>query len=304
MSEKHLSELGWTALAVKNKIKDKDLQKKLARFKTCKEDDFSQKLGCLEEIEEFATKLQKENKDNKEIVNYLKEVLMEVVKTSKAVELAKKKADMEAEQEEAAEEEEDSGLNLKAKLIAALKKAKMRRPNDPAVEALVGKAGSSFAVSFARKVGTAQKKELLELLKDRGQLRFIKGVCEYDAKVGYTIVLESPQTGATKALKIFLKEQTGLNYKILVIGPRRKEADNSDEEVPGSRPDPSPRFNSRFASLLPKIKQAIAFSGPAAQNLKLAASQAGMFARKKDFAQANRFLDTAEALLKKAQARP
>jgi hypothetical protein len=59
-------------------------------------------------------------------------------------------------------------------------------------------------------------------------------------------------------------------------------------------------FKTRFAALLPRVKEAVAAGLPAAQEIKLKASEAGVFANKKDFAQANQWLDAVEAMLKNA----
>lgn len=73
------------------------------------------------------------------------------------------------------------------------------------------------------------------------------------------------------------------------------------KSAPAPKPavDPADLFAQRVQAVLPRIKAAIAGASPSAQDLKLKASEAGVFAKKKDFAQANRLLDEAEALLKK-----
>lgn len=66
----------------------------------------------------------------------------------------------------------------------------------------------------------------------------------------------------------------------------------------GSGPDPADGlalFTRRLAALTPRI--AAAAGAPDGQSAKLKASEAGVFARKKDFAAANALLDAAEALL-------
>ena len=95
------------------------------------------------------------------------------------------------------------------------------------------------------------------------------------------------------------------------------EADDSpsamygqEGEVPTTPPSPtaSPSdtnlFMERLKSLKPVIDRVVASGGPLADEVKLRVSEAGMFARKKDFDQANGILDKIEELLKQANAAP
>jgi hypothetical protein len=65
--------------------------------------------------------------------------------------------------------------------------------------------------------------------------------------------------------------------------------------APAAPDDEGAAFNARLAALLPLVKQALAAGGPDA--LKRKASEAGVFARKADFAQAHALLDEVEQLL-------
>ena len=56
-------------------------------------------------------------------------------------------------------------------------------------------------------------------------------------------------------------------------------------------------FTARLTALMPKVKEAITTAGPHALDIKLKVSEAGVFARKRDFEQANALLDDAEKLL-------
>ncbi len=60
--------------------------------------------------------------------------------------------------------------------------------------------------------------------------------------------------------------------------------------------DPAVLFNERLKALLPDIKKAA--GTPTGEEAKLRASEAGMFARKKDFTQANQLLDRITQLLR------
>ncbi|MGS0758895.1 hypothetical protein ACVBEH_31555, partial [Roseateles sp. GG27B] len=59
-------------------------------------------------------------------------------------------------------------------------------------------------------------------------------------------------------------------------------------------------FNARLAALMPRVKDAMVAAGTTAQDIKLKTSEAGMFARKSDFAQANAVLDEVLKLLGEA----
>jgi hypothetical protein len=63
-------------------------------------------------------------------------------------------------------------------------------------------------------------------------------------------------------------------------------------------------FKARMTALIPKIKEAAASGNPAAQDIKLKASESGVFASKKDFARANLLLDEVEVLLQSPATQP
>nr|WP_316643608.1 hypothetical protein [uncultured Roseateles sp.] len=80
-------------------------------------------------------------------------------------------------------------------------------------------------------------------------------------------------------------------------------------DAPGNKPttapvgDDSAAFNARLAALLPKVKDAITSGRPDAQDIKLKVSEAGVFARKKEFDTANTMLAEVEQVLAKVQAK-
>jgi hypothetical protein len=75
----------------------------------------------------------------------------------------------------------------------------------------------------------------------------------------------------------------------------------SDGSV-GVSVDPAAAFNARLAGLLPRVKTALADGASNAQDVKLKVSEAGVLARKRDFAGANQLLDEAQTLLRVAAA--
>ena len=61
-------------------------------------------------------------------------------------------------------------------------------------------------------------------------------------------------------------------------------------------------FNARLAALMPKVKETLVAAGPNANDVKLKVSQAGVSARKKEFAQANALLDEVDEMLQASGA--
>ena len=68
-------------------------------------------------------------------------------------------------------------------------------------------------------------------------------------------------------------------------------------EAQGQSVEPGAAFNARLAALMPKVKEAIAAAAPNATDIKLKVSEAGVFARKREFDRAHVLLDEAEDLM-------
>lgn len=323
MSDKHLTEPPWKALVAKTEVKDTGLQKALQAYaKIDPAKEAAKALEALEVIAGQAIKLKKANPALKEVIAYLDEVVKELNKTRQGLApLAKAqeaKPAMGAEAKPGAKpelkEEEDLELDVKSLLLGAMKKVKMRQPEDPPMEAMVCKAGAAFAVLLARKVGAAQKAKLQELLKDGTGHKFLPGTCEWEEPDVYTFVLETLPSGAVKGLKAFFKAHTGINYKLKVRDlAGSMEADIEEAEVAAApagagtppataKPDPMVAFKKRFEGMLPAIKAALAAGGTAAETIKLKFEEAGAQARNKAFPQAEQSLDALEAMLRNPPA--
>src|SRR5262252_4052440 len=93
MSEKHLTELAWKTLALKHKLKDPGLGKALGDLTKCAPTDPEDRLKAIAVIEKQAEALKKEHKANKDLADYLSEILKESDKNRAAAELLKKSAD-------------------------------------------------------------------------------------------------------------------------------------------------------------------------------------------------------------------
>jgi hypothetical protein len=61
--------------------------------------------------------------------------------------------------------------------------------------------------------------------------------------------------------------------------------------------DPAGAFNARLAALLPRVKEALSAALPAAADVRLKTSEAGVLARKKEFGAAQALLDEVDKLL-------
>ncbi|MBC7598681.1 MAG: hypothetical protein H7238_06630, partial [Polaromonas sp.] len=119
------------------------------------------------------------------------------------------------------------------------------------------------------------------------------------------------QTGDTskiRAVAEFVREKgDGQNYKAALAGIESLEkllAAAGNLPAPTASPPTvtadsgAAAFNARLAALMPQVKEAIAAATDTSLDVKLKISEAGVFARKKDFEQANGLLDEAEELVK------
>src|SRR6266700_5642352 len=164
---------------------------------------------------------------------------------------------------------------IKDKLISGLKKVKLRKPEDPPVEALVCKAENAFGVLMAKTVGPTQKKELLEVLKEETGHKFINGTCQWGEGDVYTFVLESLPTGAAKGLKEYLKEHTKTTYHVEVRDIKgTTEKDSAGTGKPASDEELMDLFRKRFEAISPGIKEAKSAGRPEAKEMKEKAVQA------------------------------
>jgi len=314
MSEKHLTEPLWKALVAKQGVKDIGLQKALAGYaKLDASKEPASVIEALKEISDLAAKLKKTCAAKKDVVEHLDEMVKEMKMITPALE-AKVKAmpkpgepDIDDEEEEAAEFKKD----FKKQMLSALAQVKVRAPGDPQQEKepkpqlkfMAYLAGPGCAVIVARKVGAATKKLLPEILGVASGGKFVLGECIFE-KSAHTFVLEQVPTGLAKKLAAALLAATGARYKVRVRSTDGSvtldsETDTGEDTATVGK-DPSALFNHRLAALVPEIKSVA--GTPSGDEAKLKASEAGVFARKKEFAQANALLDQAEAALKGSAA--
>jgi len=307
MSEKHLTEPAWKTLVSKHKLKDPKLGKALADLAKCDAKNAEGQIKALAAVEKEAEALKKEQKSNKEVNDYLGEILKEIEKSRKAAELLKKEGkkeekEKEEEEEEPVEDEEGGGGDIKGALTGAMRKVKARQPGDPPVEAMVCQMGKLFGVLLGKKVGAGHAKILKEILKGTGH-KFAKGTCEWGKGDIYTFDLASSLSGAAAGLKAFFKEHTGNSYKLRVGAGGVMEEDLTEEQppgAPGAKPvtgDPAALFKKRLETLLPKVKAALAAKHPKSQDLTTKTQGAGAFAKQGNYPEANKALDVVEGFL-------
>jgi len=97
MSEKHLTELPWKTLALKQGVKDLGLGKALAAY-GCLDliKEPAKALESLQQISGLAVKLKKANTNNADLVAYLDEMVKELKKTTPGMEARAKAAAADA----------------------------------------------------------------------------------------------------------------------------------------------------------------------------------------------------------------
>jgi len=106
-----------------------------------------------------------------------------------------------------------------------------------------------------------------------------------------------------RAVDAFVREKAEAgNFKAALQGLDTLEKLLPAAESPPGQgsADPAAAFTARLAALMPAAKTAIAAGGEPAQEIKLKISEAGVFARKKEFDPAHALLDEAEALIEAA----
>jgi hypothetical protein len=359
MSEKHLTELPWKTLVIKQGVKDPGLGKALAGYASvdgAKEP--AKALEALKEIAELALKLKKANAAKEEVVAHLEEVAKEVKKTTPGLEARVKSATAAPapapaapaklaaaalapakpaiaskpaakDEEEQAEEEKEVAefkRDLKQQMVSALAQVKLRAPGEPGqqgepkpqLQFMAYLAGSACAVIVSRKVGSATKQLLQEIVGGASGGKFLLGECIFE-KAAHTFVLEKASGGLAKQLSKALAAETGAKYKVRVRSTDGSMVLDSDSDLDPDAP-PAPlapkaaapdasaegmtKFTARFKALQPDLVKAIATRTPKGEEAKRRAAEAGALAGNKDFAQAHRLLDTVEALMKQALAAP
>ena len=245
MSEKHLTELSWKALVIKEKIKDPGLGKALVALGKCEENDYPGKIEALDEIDKHGASLKKEHPKDK-VGEYVAEVLKESDKRRKELAQAAK-AEAKDEKESAEDEGEDAEAeeykkDLAKKLISALAQVKSRAPGapepgeaqQPQLQFVAYVAGRGAAVLVAKKVGGGSKKLLASIAGGASGGTYYQGECIFE-KSAHTFVLDQVPGGLAKKLSKALFDETGQKYKVRVRstdGSVELDGDTDSDEAP------------------------------------------------------------------------
>jgi hypothetical protein len=320
MSEKHLTELPWKTIVLKQGVKDLGLGKALAAY-GCLDliKEPAKALESLQQISELAVKLKKANAKNADLVAYLDEMVKELKKTTPAMEARAKAAgadttrtgsaktpiDPKARLEEEGDEDEDEEKvaasfkkDLKQQMVSALAQVKARAPGDPGqqkepkpqLQFMACLTGNNCSVIVARKVGAATKKLLLELAGVTGGAKFVQGECLFE-KNTHTFVLDQVPAGLAKKLATSLHAETGQKYKVRV-----RNTDGSMELDSETDADPSV-FEQRMAKLNPLVERALSGNLGDAGKIRAVAGFAREKAEAGNLESALNALDTLEKLL-------
>ena len=235
MSDKHLTELPWKTLAIKKQVKDGELTKALVALSKVSENDAAERLKSLDKILTSAETVKRNNKDEKEVVAYLDEVVKEArkAKTLAAAAAAKTnpQAPTDAEADTPAEESDEDAIdaeaeeykkNYKSKLTGALAQVRSRAPQPgddakPQLKFVAMVSGKGSSVLVASNVGGSARK-VLKSLAGGGSGAFVAGQCIFE-KNAHTFIVQTVPGGLASKLSKALHAQTGMAYKVRVRTP-------------------------------------------------------------------------------------
>jgi hypothetical protein len=328
MADKYLSESDWQKFAKGRGLKDAPLLKAMAAFEKAK--DPAARLDALDEVEKQSDLLRKAGKGDKEMTAYFDGV-------DKALDKERKLARTAAREAEAAEsegEEEESPLLITTKMIPLLRQVK----KGDEMQVMIASTGKDVAVLMSRRTISPTRRKLLADYLQASSVKVILGHCIFEDNA-HTFVLKTQAAGLAKKVRAALLKQAEMRVKVRVRGEDPDDIDDDGEppeaeqdegestqglkagtipEAPPLKPAQAPAqgsapgapdadaaaFNARLAALMPSVKEFIVAAGPKATDLKLKVSEAGVFARKKEYVQANALLDDADALMKPASNIP
>lgn len=154
----------------------------------------------------------------------------------------------------------------------------------------------SLKADFDARMAALQPK-VLEVLKAQvGDVSKIRAVAEFVHEKGESGQYKAALAGLDSLVKL-LDSAGGIP-----AAPPMGAAVASEVAPAAASSAETSRFNVRLAALLPQVKQAMVTPGASALDIKLKTSEAGVYARKKEFDAAHELLDEVEVLLKNASA--
>jgi hypothetical protein len=289
MADKHLTELSWKAIAKKQNVTDGALGRALAKYGQLKEDDADGRLKALDEVKKQTASLKADQKKNKEVTDYLDEVLKETDKTRQALEKARP-----AQEDQDEGEDDDTGGDLAAAL------AKVKAGQELQFAASVGR---PYVVGLAKRIGGKHKRDLKAKNNGSG---FLVGSCVYEAN-HHTFVVDRVQGGLARKLKGGLQAQTNQSYKVRVRGRDDGQVLDDENDVDTDQAGDAvvveaDRYRQRRQALEPLYRQTVDAGPPNARVLQSALAYADKCAQAGDYGKATQGLDALEKLLRQPAA--
>jgi hypothetical protein len=219
MADKQLTESAWKAFAKGKNYKDSAFVKALSEVEKSEKGPADERVQRLEELERQAAALQKANKADKALAEYIGDL-------EKALERSMKDAERAAKEEVDRDEEAEEPALLTSKLIPLLRQVK----KGVVMHAAVAVAGKQTAVMLAkREISTGRRKLLAEYLGSPGGIKYHKGQCSQAEGGAVLFAMETGGGGGlAKRLRQALLDQTGLRIKVKV-----RAADTGEEEEDG-----------------------------------------------------------------------
>jgi len=300
VSDKYLTEKEWKSFSKNLAFKDAPLLKALAAVEKAEHGGADEQIEALDELDKQSELLLKAHKADKALANYLADM-------DKAASKQRKEAEKALEQAAAAEDEEAGSALLDPKRLLAQLTLCRRDPERNVQFGFVdGKDKEPAVLALSPKVSGRKLFALLQA--ETGVKTGAYGTAWVDG-TSLMLQLDKPLSGLVKKVRAPVKA-CGFKIAKAVLwnadgtvfeqDEQGEQEGQEEEAVATDAPQPLVNadelaFNARLKALLPLIVAAA--QSPAGQQAKLLASEAGMFARKKDYAQANGLMAQAEALL-------
>lgn len=155
--------------------------------------------------------------------------------------------------------------------------------------------------------GTSADRTAQTQADDALKARFEARLAELEPKVAEALRAQRGDVSRIRAVAAFAREkgkdrtwQAGLQSLDMLeklLAAASGQVPPSPPQNPTAGVEPGAAFNARLAALMPEVKEALAAGGESATDLKLKVSEAGVFARKREFEKAQALLDEVEDLL-------
>ena len=165
--------------------------------------------------------------------------------------------------------------------------AAARERETPAAETPVA---DPLKTTFESRMAAIEPRVMAALRDQSGDVSKIRAVAAFVREKGDTGQYKAALAGMDSLAKL-LENTNGVPAAPPLVA---SEAKSPAAAVPSQE---AVAFNARLAALMPAVKAAIASGGEHAQDIKLKVSEAGVYARKQSFDQANGLLDDAEKWL-------